>query len=137
MSLDPTIEYSANTAYFSCIVEDYVKIIRPEGFRGVVYNSGLDSKVFQYGFEVMYPKLGELISKNSADSTQQSWVIYHHKKSGQQVIKLTSDYLGTNEFFFVLRGITIHDHASIYMGGPAFATYYSEPTVPTDQEGSA
>jgi len=30
--------------------------------------------------------------------------------------------------------LTVHDHASITMGGPAFATYYSDPVI--KQEGS-
>lgn len=32
--------------------------------------------------------------------------------------------------------VPIHDHASLVTGGPAFATYASEPTIQTTEEGS-
>jgi hypothetical protein len=116
----------------NCGVGQTIKLSRPQYYKGV--NQNLDTKVGVNGFRVLYPELGEIIE--SSTDPGKTWIKYKHKKSGTQVIEFTSVDLGTHVFTAVIQGITVHDHASIPMGGPAFATYYSEPNVTTTEEGS-
>jgi len=110
---------------FTVGVGDRVKIVRPEGFPPCVWVDK-DSRYFLNGFRVMYQDIGEFVGSpnNSADA-----VYYKHKQSGKQIIQYISDSeegLGLAVFYVVLQGIQVHDHASIYQGGPAYATYFSE-----------
>lgn len=113
----------------SCRVGDKVLLTRPLYYKGI--EQGDDKKVTANGFKILYPALGEFIDYSK--DVGKSWVKYHHLKSGQQVIEFRSNDLGTHIFTCVIQGITVHDHASVDMGGPAYATYYSEPTVYTEE----
>jgi len=119
-----------NTRFISLMVGRRLKLFRPGGYPGVEYAGG-DAKYYSNGFKILYPELGEFTESSSDDG--KSWVIYKHLKSGKQVIEFISDSLGTVKFHLVAQGVQIHDHASIEMGGPAFATYYTEPTTPVEE----
>ena len=121
-----------NTRFISLIVNQQLKIFRPNGFPGKPHE-GLTSEVARGGFKILYPALGKFIGDSGGSPI--SWVIYQHLRSGKQVIEFLSTELGTTKFHLVAQGVQVHDHASIEMGGPAFATYYTEPTTPTQQEG--
>lgn len=127
--IDSTL--SPNTTYFSCKVDDKIRIYRPVGYKGIGFTTTLDNKIYRQGFEILYPNLGEFTDDSGDDA--ETWVVYHHKRSGIQKIKFVSLELGTYEFYFVLQGVIVHDHASVYMGGPAFATYYTEPQKDQEQ----
>lgn len=125
-----------NVTYFVANVDDLIKICRPLGYPFRI--KGLLPKLYQpsnteaYGFEVVYPDLGEFEDVDSLDR-ETACVKYRHKKSGKQVIRYVSRGSLTNtEFYTVIQGITVHDHASVYTGGPAYATYFAE--VPEDGE---
>lgn len=76
------------------------------------------------GFEIIGDKsIGKFVDKAKAGKNS---VIYEHLKSGQQIIRYTGHSILTVTFYLVVDGITIHDHASIAMGGPAYATYFTE-----------
>lgn len=106
----------------SCKVGDTILLTRPLYYKGI--EQGDDKKVMANGFKILYPTLGEFIDYST--DAGKSWVKYKHLKSGQQIIELRSNDLGTYTFTCVIQGIVVHDHASIAMGGPAFATYYTE-----------
>lgn len=74
------------------------------------------------GFRLSDPDLGKL---KEASSGKQRCVDYLHEKGGVQVIELRS---ASGRFSYIEIGgtIKVHDHASVPMGGPAYATYYSE-----------
>jgi len=74
-------------------------------------------------------KLGKFIRLNDVNS-KSGFVYYEHLESGRQIIRYKSQTLTTVLFYIVVQGVQIHDHASIYQGGPAFATYYAE--LPAD-----
>ena len=107
-----------------CAVNDKFKICRPLGYKPVTWGEDADKKVYLNGFRVVYPELGEFEGK--PEDNKDDCVYYRHLKSGRQIIEFVSIDLGNNYFYIVLEGITVHDHASIPQGGPAYATYYSE-----------
>lgn len=114
---------------FSCKVGDTILLTRPLHYKGI--EQGDDRKVTANGFKILYPALGEFV-EHSTD-VGKSWVKYKHLKSGQQVIEFRSNDLGVHTFTCVIQGVVVHDHASVDMGGPAYATYYSEPNVYSEE----
>jgi len=138
---DSIVSLSPNTRFISLVVGDSVRLYRPHGYLGVEYTNS-NTEIYRFGFKILYPTLGKFIADSGDAGTAaapgaRSWVTYLHEKSGKQVIEFMSSELGTHKFHIVIQGVLVHDHASIAMGGPAFATYYSETTVntTTTQEG--
>lgn len=113
----------------SCRVGDTVVLTRPLYYKGI--EQGDDRSITANGFKILYPALGTFIDYSK--DAGKSWVKYQHLKSGQQIIEFRSNDLGTHIFTCVIQGIVVHDHASVDMGGPAYATYYSEPNVYTEE----
>ena len=116
----------------NCVVGDVILLRRPLYYKGI--EQGDDKSISANGFRILYPELGHFIEHSTDEG--KSWVKYKHEKSGQQIIEFRSHDLGVHTFTCVIQGISVHDHASIPMGGPAYATYYSEPSVYTEEEGS-
>lgn len=112
--LDKSGEHGVQSFY--CIVGDELEICHPLFCEGVEMSGG--AKALR-GFRLVYSDLGDI-------SAGDKWncVKYHHKKSGKQVIEFTED-LGFRKSYLVMETVSVHDHGSIPMGGPAFATYYS------------
>lgn len=77
------------------------------------------------GFKLLDEDLGDFEGM-SANSNM--CVKYKHKISGKQIIQYISRGLGEKNFYAVLDGVLVHDHGSIFQGGPAFATYFAEGT---------
>lgn len=113
---DKSGEHGVQTFY--CIVGDELEICHPLFCKGVEMKSAGETKALR-GFRLVYSDLGDI-------SAGDKWncVKYHHKKSGKQVIEFTED-LGFRKSYLVMETVSVHDHSSIPMGGPAFATYYS------------
>lgn len=116
--LDKSGEHGVQTFY--CVVGDELEICHPLFSGGVEMETSGATKALR-GFRLIYPKLGDI-------SAGDKWncIKYHHKKSGSQVIEFTED-LGLRKSYLVMETVAVHDHGSIAMGGPAFATYYSGP----------
>jgi hypothetical protein len=124
-NLDP-----ATTTTFAANVGDVIKLCRPAGYPPWPIDNppseiaGIDASKERLGFKLLDPVCGKFIRDYSARDT---CVYYSHEKSGRQVI---SYYAGGSivpvTFYAVVQGILVHDHASVYMGGPAYATYYAE-----------
>jgi hypothetical protein len=119
-------------AVASCTLGQTLKLYRPIGYKGIEFSSDTNTKEARNGFMLMQPNIGEFTEDSGDDN--KSWVLYKHNKSGKQVIQFISNELGYHVFTLTVQGIQVHDHASIAMGGPAFATYFTEPS--TVQEGS-
>lgn len=123
-----------NVTYFSCIVGERVLLHRPAGYKGIKFKytegpninpkTSVHIDYYRYGFRILFPELGKFIS--DSNDVNRSYVIYLHEKSGEQIIEFVSDELGSFKFYVVIQGITLHDHASIAMGGPAYATYFTK-----------
>lgn len=116
---------SQNVVSFALSVGDRVKLCAPVNYLPVTFPEGAeyDAKYYLNGFIVLDQVLGEFEGSPTGSNL---CVYYRHKKSGRQIIQYSSDALGQNTFYAILEGITIHDHASIPQGGPAFATYWAE-----------
>jgi len=84
------------------------------------------------GFILSNTEIGELIE----DPKSEICVIYKHKKSGKQLLIYPTGGLSKRIFYAVLTGIVPHDHASVYQGGPAFATYFSDIDSSQTEEGN-
>ncbi|RLB84882.1 MAG: hypothetical protein DRH15_04200 [Deltaproteobacteria bacterium] len=110
-----------NTSYLTCTVGDRVKLIHPLGHPPTEFSGDKPETQYLKGFIILKPELGEFEGYDD-----KGYVYYRHKHSGRQIIKYVSEGLGSFEFYLVVEGIVVHDHASVAMGGPAFATYYSE-----------
>jgi len=128
--------YSENVTNAVCGVNDKVKLCRPVGYPPVTWAEDADEKIYLNGFRVVYPELGEFDGFPNIANEQNNCVYYKHLKSGRQVIEFVSVFLGKHYFYIILEGIVVHDHASIPQGGPAYATYYSEPEEGAVEEGS-
>lgn len=77
------------------------------------------------GFVVEDEDIGEILGP-LADSMKVG-IQYKHKRPGDNTIwffALTGERLKIN----INGSIDIHDHSSIVTGGPAYGTYYSEPS---------
>jgi len=116
--------YSDNVTTMVCTVGDKLKLCRPFGYPPVTWDDDANVKVYLNGFRVVYTELGEF---DGLADTAGNCIYYKHKKSGRQVIEFMSTALGKRYFYIILEGVVIHDHASIPQGGPAYATYFSEP----------
>lgn len=116
---------SQNTVSFALSVGDKVKLCAPVNYLPVTFPSGADydEKYYLNGFILLDQGLGEF---EGAPSGSNLCVYYRHKKSGRQIIQYSSGSLGETTFYAILEGITVHDHASIPQGGPAYATYWAE-----------
>jgi hypothetical protein len=118
-----------NTVTFTASVGDTIKITRPVGYPayppGARPNSYSASDTDAWGFKIGDSKLGKFVRTDQVN-WDSGYVYYKHEKSGRQIIEFVSNGLQTVSFFIVVAGIQVHDHASIYQGGPAFATYYAE-----------
>jgi len=123
---------------FIASVGDVVKICRPLGYPYKPSKTSWDpdseiedeeenkSASKLYGFEILNTNLGEFVNySNVTENTE--CVYYQHNKSGKQIIKYSAKgVIIPTTFYIMVEGIVVHDHASIYQGGPAYATYYSE-----------
>jgi len=130
MALTREAEDKSQTV-INCAVNDVIKLTRPLYYKGI--EQGDDKTVSVNGFKILYPELGSFINYSTDEG--KTWVKYKHQKSGQQIIEFISHDLGIHTFTCIIQGISVHDHASIPMGGPAYATYYSEPSTHSDEEG--
>jgi len=117
-------EHGVQTFY--CCVGDVVEICHPIFCKGVETTG--ESVKAKRGFRLIYPDLGDIEL-----GTKWNCVEYHHKKSGQQIIEFVEN-LGSRRSYLVMETVSVHDHASIPMGGPAFAAYYTE--TPKEEGGS-
>lgn len=123
---------SENTVSFAVGVGDTVELVRPLGYPPIDYSDAdsYDPKYYLNGFRILDEAIGEF-----EEASGNMGVIYKHNQSGKQVIQYTSDGLTTMSFYAILQGITIHDHASVYQGGPAYGTYYAN-ILAQEEEGS-
>jgi hypothetical protein len=106
---------------FYCVVGDTVEICHPLFCSGATTDTTEGDSV--RGFRLIHPELGEL--KESTGSESFNCVQYTHKKSGKQVVEFTDD-LSLSRHYLVFDTVAPHSHDSMAMGGPAYATYYTE-----------
>ena len=127
--IDPWIDTGGDPGVqtFAATVGGEVRLCHSNFFKGIENNSDDSQKLKfnQRGFRIVYKRLGEFVT----DATQ-AWncVRYKHNKSGKQIIEFTED-VANRRSYIVMQSVPIHDHASIAMGGPAYATYYSDPVI--------
>lgn len=120
--------FGIQSAFFSASPGDVITICRPGGFPPWVEapegTSG-DDPYERNGFVIVDRNLGKFIGTNAADD---GCVDYKHEKSGKQIIQyLAGGCIASNVVFeIIIQPTTVHDHASVYQGGPAFATYYAK-----------
>lgn len=116
---------SQNVLSFAMSVGDRVKLCGPVNYPPVIFpdDPAYDAKYYLNGFIVLNQDLGEFEGSPTGSNL---CVYYRHKQSGRQIIQYASEGLGQMSFYAILEGITVHDHASIPQGGPAFATYWAE-----------
>jgi len=113
---------SQNIVRFTASIGDKIKICAPAHHLPISTKpDNVEADQFSNGFVLYYPNIGSFESGAGARC-----VYYRHKRSGAQIIKYISVGLGTTEFYAIVDGIIVHDHASVYQGGPAYATYYAE-----------
>lgn len=117
---------SENIVEFTVSVGDKLQLCPPIARPAITFSKDQsDKKKYRKGFIVLNDKLGEFTAEDG------DCVIYQHNKSGKQIIQYASAGIGEMSYYAIIDGITVHDHASIYQGGPAFATYYAE--VPKEE----
>jgi hypothetical protein len=114
-----SIEGKVGVNTLTCGVGDVITICHSNLKRGIVTGS-IEGVI--NGFRMVYPDLGEL------DESTKGWncIKYHHRQPGIQVLEFIEDRALERSTLEIHGGIMVHDHASIQMGGPAFATYYTE-----------
>lgn len=117
--------------YFTLSVGESVKICPLIPDPPALEDSSTSDVTSVRGFKLLDPSLGELSEAEGSDIC----VIYKHNKSGRQIIEYPTAGLSNRVFYAVLTGILVHDHASIYEGGPAFATYFTEVPGRTEEGG--
>jgi hypothetical protein len=125
---------SENVTEFVVGVGETVKLCAPPAYPPAVDPSTASAEGgFKHlnGWTILRPELGDF--EGNPPGTR--CVFYKHKKSGQQIIQYSSVGIYEISFYAVLAGITVHDHASVAQGGPAFATYYTEIADNREQEG--
>jgi hypothetical protein len=124
---------SPNVTTFTASIGDVIKITRPVGYPpyapGKTPTGAAAGKYESYGFKILDQDLGQFIRTDEI-KLKSGFVYYEHLESGRQIIKYKSQSLTDTLLYIIVQGIQIHDHASIYQGGPAFATYYAE--LPAD-----
>lgn len=120
---------SPNVTTFVASTGDVIKITRPLGYPayapGKAPANVLPGDYEAFGFTILDKLLGKFIRLKEI-TLDSGFVYYQHLASGRQIIKYKSQNLTDTIFYIIVQGIQIHDHASIYQGGPAFATYYAE-----------
>lgn len=120
----------ATTTFFAANVGDVIRIRRPVGYPHRGAGSGESEKKYEcLGFKIMNEDLGHFVRTENEEYTPDNslCVYYKHEKSGKQVIQYNANGgLKPIVFYITIQGITVHDHGSIHMGGPAYATYYAE-----------
>jgi len=109
-----------NVVKFTTRVGDTIQLCPPIAYPA--YSDVVGAKE-ALGFVLLDKNLGDFEGK--ADGSNMC-VKYKHKISGKQIIQYISAGLGEKSFYVILDGIQVHDHGSIFQGGPAFATYYAE-----------
>jgi len=114
---------SQNVVSFTLSVGDKVKLCAPVHYPPVTFPSGYDANYYLNGFIVLDQGIGKF---EGVPPGSNLCVYYRHQKSGRQIIQYSSDALGDTTFYAILEGITVHDHASVPQGGPAYATYWAE-----------
>ena len=125
---------SQNVVSFALSVGDKVKLCAPVNYPPVRFptDAEYDPKYYLNGFIILDKDIGEFESMPGGSNL---CVYYKHNKSGRQIIQYSSEGLGETTFYAVVDAITIHDHASVPQGGPAFATYYAELPEDAPEEG--
>lgn len=129
---------SPNVTTFTVSIGDVIKITRPVGYP--VYAPGKEptnpttNEYEAYGFKVLDKNLGKFIRLDEIELNS-GFVYYEHLKSGRQIIRYKAQSITDILFYIIVQGMQIHDHASIYQGGPAFATYYAELPADAVEEG--
>lgn len=122
----------ATTTMFTANVGSVLRLCRPAGYPPWPIDNKPESTEtlnLEYeamGFKLLEPIYGKFIRLEEL-TDDDTCVYYQHEKSGRQIISYYANgAIVPIVFYAVVQGITVHDHASIYMGGPAFATYYAE-----------
>lgn len=126
---------SENVVRFTVSVGDAIKLCPPVVYPPEGKPSGDEFSETQYlaGFTILQPDLGVFEGMSEGSNM---CVKYRHTRSGKQIIQYASIGLGDIKFYAVVDGITVHDHASVYQGGPAYATYWSQvPAADAVEEG--
>jgi hypothetical protein len=128
---------SPNVTTFTASIGDIIKITRPVGYPayapGKAPANPPSGDYEAYGFKILDQNLGRFIRLKET-KLKSGFVYYEHLKSGRQIIRYKAQTLTKILFYIIVQGIQIHDHASIYQGGPAFATYYAELPADTAEE---
>lgn len=107
---------AGTTTTFFAMPGSTIKVTRPLGFP-----PGEGG-----GFSLVEPIHGTIME------TTIDYIKYKHESFGRQVIKyLSHGGLYPMTFYLTVDSISLHDHASIATGGPAFATYYTN--VPQEE----
>ncbi|HEC64043.1 hypothetical protein LCGC14_0717000 [marine sediment metagenome] len=131
MAFDASTEInldSENVVEFTVSVGDTIKLCPPPSYPPMGFTNK-DTTQYLKGFLILRPDLGKFTGLLGA------CVKYKHEKSGKQIIQFASRGLGEKYFYAIVAGITVHDHASIAQGGPAFATYFSDVPAEQTEEG--
>ena len=120
---------SPNVTTFTASIGDVIKITRPVGYPpyapGKTPSAPTKTEYEVYGFKILDQQLGHFI-RLSEINLNSGFVYYEHLKSGRQIVRYKAQTLTVTLFYIIVQGVQIHDHASIYQGGPAFATYFAE-----------
>ena len=119
---------SENIVEFTVSVGDTIKLCPPPSYPPMSFTN-TDTEKYLKGFLIMRPGLGKFTGSLG------DCVKYKHDKSGKQIIQFASRGLGEKYFYAIVSGITVHDHASIAQGGPAFATYFADVPAEQTEEG--
>lgn len=116
---------SSNIVNYMMQVGRKIKITRPLGYPPAIDPSveSVYGTTEANGFKLLDTNLGKFVDESDAGDDS---VIYEHIKSGQQIIRYSGKSLVTVLFYVVAQSVLVHDHASIAMGGPAYATYFTE-----------
>jgi hypothetical protein len=118
----------ATTTWFTASIGDTIRLCRPAGYPPWPTDNAptnIDSTEYErVGFKLLEPYCGKFIDITNPNDT---CVLYKHEKSGKQIIAYyAGGAIVPITFYAIVQGILVHDHASVYMGGPAYATYYAD-----------
>lgn len=131
-----------NVVTFTAIVGDTLRIDRPLGYPPFIrdkqsggwpsYTTSLPKTEYSaLGFTVINESLGKFVDFAGL-TYDDGYIFYKQEKSGKQTIEYVSNGIQVAKFYVVIAAMQIHDHASVYMGGPAFATYYADVSRPEE-----
>ena len=110
---------SQNIVKFAASVGDKLKVCAPGHYLPAPKPTDVPADQYLNGFILSDTNIG------SFEGESGRCIFYRHERSGLQIIRYISTGLGDVEFYAVVEGIVVHDHASVYQGGPAYATYYA------------